>query len=81
MIILIINILKKLPAVCWRIFNGDKWRISVQSAEDQGKSASPSKPVCTMRCAIAARRKIWIDELANLHPEWEKPPPFACAAP
>ena len=45
MIILIINILKKLPAVCWRIFNGDKWRISVQSEERYGLM---SLLICTL---------------------------------
>jgi hypothetical protein len=68
MMIALVNILKKLAALCWCVLmNGDKWHMAIQ------KNASPLKSFSTTRCGIVEKKKAPVD---HLRPEWEKPPPF-----
>ena len=68
MMIAVVNILKKLAALCWCVLmNGDKWHMAIQ------KNVSPLKPVSTTPCGIVENRKVTVD---HLRPEWEKPPPL-----
>ena len=74
----IAHILKKLSAICTRVFKGDTWRLPALPPDSRGKSVPVPHPVHPRRYAITPTG---IAKLATPPPAWEKPPPFVGTAP